>query len=64
VVGKRKPAVGADPVLPRQLHANPPLHALALDKDNFMLEGRGQRPVQNPGKLLGQNFQAVAGIKI
>jgi len=38
MIGKREPAVRADPVVPRQLHGNPPLHTLALDKDDFLLE--------------------------
>ena len=63
MVRKRKPAVGADPVVPRQLHGNPPFHALALDEDNFLLEGRGQGLAEHPGQLFGQDFQLIAGIK-
>jgi hypothetical protein len=41
VVGERKLDIGTNPMVPGQLHGNPPLHALALDNDNFALERRG-----------------------
>ncbi len=41
VVGERKLDIGTNPMVPGQLHGNPPLHALALDHDDFAPEGRG-----------------------
>jgi hypothetical protein len=56
--------ISKDPIMPRQLHGNPPLHALALDKDNFLLEGRGKGLAQDLGKFLSQDLKPVTGIEI
>jgi hypothetical protein len=50
--------------VPRQLHGNPPLHALALDEDNLSLERHSKGLTQNLGKLLSQDLKLVAGEKI
>jgi hypothetical protein len=41
-IGKREAVVGANPLVPGQLHGNPALHALALHQDDFFLHRRGQ----------------------
>ncbi len=63
MIGKGEPAVGADPVVPGQLHGNPSFHALALDEDDLLLHRRGQWGFQTFGELLGQDLQAIARIE-
>jgi len=57
VVGKREPAVGADPFC-APAPWNPPLHALALDKDNLCWRARIEDGAV-PRKLFTQDFQRL-----
>jgi hypothetical protein len=43
MIGERKLEIGANPMMPGQLHGNPSFHSLALHYDDFALERRGQR---------------------
>ncbi len=62
-VGKRKSAVGADGVMPGDLHGDPAFHAFALNDDDFRFErgteGGGKRVRQSAGK----HFQTIAGME-
>jgi hypothetical protein len=63
-IGKGKPAVGADPVAPGQLHGDPPFHALALDQDGLAFKRKREGRPEMLSQFFNQDFQSVAGIEL
>jgi len=48
--------------LPGGFQVQPPLHALALHNDDFLLQGGQRVSAQSRGHLLLENLEPVAGV--